>query len=65
MSPAMPAKQWNQAVTRAVGVVHAHASRRATAQAAPKPLSMPTTVTPDAQEASMASRAVTPSSPAP
>src|SRR3954454_14684924 len=33
---------------------------RATAQAAPKPLSMPTTVTPAAHEASMASSAVTP-----
>ncbi len=38
---------------------------RATAQAAPKPLSMPTTTSPEAQEASMARRAVTPSSPAP
>src|SRR5439155_4941 len=33
---------------------------RATAQAAPKPLSIPTTVTPAAHEASMASSAVTP-----
>ena len=38
---------------------------RATAQAAPKPLSMPTTVTPAAHDESMASSAVTPSSDAP
>ena len=38
---------------------------RAMAQAAPKPLSMPTTVTPAAHEASMASSAVTPSRLAP
>ena len=43
--------------------VHPHIL--ATAQAAPKPLSMPTTVTPLAHEACMASRAVTPSNPAP
>ena len=38
---------------------------RATAQAAPNPLSMPTTTIPEAQDASMARRAVTPSRPAP
>ena len=38
---------------------------RKTAQAAPKPLSMPTTVTPDAHDACIASSAVTPSSAAP
>ena len=38
---------------------------RATAQAAPYPLSMPTTVMPFAQVACMASKAVTPSSPDP
>ena len=38
---------------------------RAMAQPAPKPLSMPTTVTPAAHEACMASSAVTPSSDAP
>ena len=40
-------------------------SCRSTAQAAPKPLSMPTTVRPEAHDASMPSRAVTPSSEAP
>ncbi len=40
-------------------------SIRATAQAAPKPLSMPTTVTPLAHEACIASNAVTPSRAAP
>ncbi len=40
-------------------------SARSTAQAAPKPLSIPTTVRPDAHDASMPSRAVTPASPAP
>ena len=40
-------------------------STRATAHAAPKPLSMPTTVTPLAHEASIASNAVTPSRAAP
>ena len=40
-------------------------STRSTAQAAPKPLSMPTTVRPDAHEASMPSSAVTPARPAP
>ena len=39
-----------------------HRRRRATAHAAPKPLSMPTTVIPDAHDASIASSAVTPSS---
>jgi len=34
---------------------------RATAQAAPNPLSMPTTATPDAHDESIASNAVTPS----
>ena len=38
---------------------------RPIAQAAPKPLSMPTTVTPLAHDACIASNAVTPSSPAP
>ena len=42
-----------------------HVNMRAIAHAAPKPLSMPTTVTPLAHEACMASSAVTPSSPAP
>ncbi len=42
-----------------------HVNMRAIAQAAPKPLSMPTTVTPLAHDACMASNAVTPSSPAP
>ena len=42
-----------------------HVNMRAIAHAAPKPLSMPTTVTPLAHDACMASRAVTPSSPAP
>ena len=42
-----------------------HVRIRATAAAAPKPLSMPTTVTPLAHEACMASRAVTPSRPEP
>ena len=72
MSPAIPAKQWNQATAavastrrrRRVGSP-AHGSIRATAQAAPKPLSIPTTVIPAAQEACMASRAVTPSRAAP
>ena len=66
MSPAMPAKQWNQATVgrRAAGAPVTRSSR-ATAQAAPKPLSMPTTVMPEAHETSMASRAVIPSRPAP
>ena len=38
---------------------------RAMAQAAPKPLSMPTTLTPLAHDACIASSAVTPASPAP
>ncbi len=42
-----------------------HVKMRAIAQAAPKPLSMPTTVTPLAHDACMASSAVTPSRPAP
>ena len=42
-----------------------HVNIRAMAHAAPKPLSMPTTVTPLAHEACIASSAVTPSSPAP
>src|SRR4051794_10097233 len=42
-----------------------HFNNRITALAAPKPLSMPTTVMPAAHDASMASRAVTPSSAAP
>jgi hypothetical protein len=42
-----------------------HFSILSTALAAPNPLSMPTTVRPAAHEASMASRAVTPSSAAP
>ncbi len=50
---------------RGLTVVHRHGKSRATAQAAPKPLSMPTTVTPEAHEANMASRAVTPSNAAP
>ncbi len=45
--------------------VRSHRRRRATAQAAPYPLSMPTTVIPDAHDASIASSAVTPSSAAP
>ena len=47
------------------GAGSAHGRIRATAQAAPKPLSMPTTVRPAAQEACMARRAVTPSRAAP
>ena len=43
----------------------AHGSSRAMAQAAPYPLSIPTTVMPDEQADSMASSAVTPSSAAP
>lgn len=43
----------------------AHRNILATAQAAPNPLSMPTTVTPLAHEACIASSAVTPSRPAP
>ena len=73
-----PAKQWNQATVARPrpgqpggrGPVRArstagrgHGSIRATAQAAPKPLSIPTTVIPAAHEACMASRAVTPSRP--
>ena len=46
MSPAVPAKQWNHARGRH----RAPSIRRATAQAAPKPLSMPTTVTPLAHD---------------
>ena len=42
-----------------------HGRSRAMAQAAPYPLSMPTTVTPDEQEESMVSSAVTPSREAP
>ena len=71
MSPAIPAKQWNQATVRGPVSVRrrwrsapiADSSRhmRATAQAAPKPLSMPTTVIPAAHDACMASSAVTPS----
>ena len=45
--PAMPEKQWNQATGRRRQARPARWSQsRATAQAAPKPLSMPTTVTP-------------------
>ncbi len=47
------------------GLERAHCRIRATAQAAPKPLSMPTTLTPAAQEASIASRAVIPPNDAP
>ena len=82
MSPAMPAKQWNQATvvgwsgratSRAARSTRhvvgsqpgAHGSIRATAQAAPKPLSIPTTVRPAAHDACMASRAVIPSRAAP
>ena len=45
--------------------VRRHGSNRAMAQAAPYPLSMPTTVMPDEQAESMVSSAVTPSSAAP
>ena len=48
-----------------VDASRAHGSMRATADAAPKPLSIPTTVRPAAHEACMASSAVTPSSAAP
>ena len=62
MSPAIPAKQWNQATVAVIPLPGARPPRmRAAAQAAPKPLSMPTTATPGAQLASMASRAVMPS----
>ncbi len=52
---------------RSSGTTHggAHWRIRATAHAAPKPLSMPTTHTPGAHDDSMARRAVTPSSDAP
>ena len=50
---------------RAGAVGDAHGRVRATAQAAPNPLSMPTTVIPAAQEACMANSAVTPSRAAP
>ncbi len=60
MSPATPAQQLNHTVRP-----RHRRSIRATAQAAPKPLSMPTTVTPLAHEACIASNAVTPSSAAP
>jgi hypothetical protein len=77
MSPAMPEKQWNQAMVtkrlalwwtprcRRRGGWPGFRNMRATAQAAPYPLSMPTTVMPAAHEASMPSSAVTPSRPAP
>ncbi len=48
---------------RATGV--AHGSCRATAQAAPYPLSIPTTVMPDEHADSIVNRAVTPSNAAP
>ena len=53
MSPAMPAKQWNQATAGATGWGSVTARSRAIAQAAPYPLSMPTTVMPDEQAESM------------
>ena len=48
MSPAVPAKQWNQAVRSLIA--GAILSMRAIAHAAPKPLSMPTTVMPLAHD---------------
>ena len=65
MSPAMPAKQWNHATVEASPPGRAHGRSRAIAQAAPYPLSMPTTVMPEEQAESMASSAVTPSRAAP
>ena len=68
MSPAMPEKQWNQASAtrrRPQARPARWLQTRVTAQAAPKPLSMPTTATPCAQELSMARRAVTPPKAAP
>ena len=59
MSPATPAQQLNQTVR----VIYAAFWRSRCA--APNPLSIPTTVTPLAHDACIASRAVTPSSPAP
>ena len=50
---------------QAAGGVLVHRSARVAAHAAPKPLSIPTTVTPEAQEANIASNAVTPSNEAP
>ena len=46
-------------------ILAGHRSNLAAAHAAPKPLSIPTTVMPAAQDASIASSAVTPSSDAP
>ena len=46
MSPAMPEKQWNQATVGHAPAPARWSQTRATAQAAPKPLSMPTTVMP-------------------
>ena len=48
-----------------VGTTAGGPSRRSTAHAAPKPLSIPTTLRPEAHDASMPSRAVTPSREAP
>ncbi len=54
MSPAMPEKQWNHATrSRARPMPRWSQQSRATAQAAPKPLSMPTTVMPAAHDDSI------------
>ncbi len=64
MSPATPAWQLNQATRpgRPATVIDRPRMIRPTAEAAPNPLSMPTTVTPLAHDACIASSAVTPSS---
>ncbi len=67
VEPGHPHWAVSSSVVAVSGLVHSlgRLSRRNTAQAAPKPLSMPTTVTPEAQLDSMASKAVTPSRAAP
>jgi hypothetical protein len=57
--------RWRELDRRGCCVRCAHGSIRSTPQAAPEPLSMPTTVSPAAQLDSIASSAVTPSSDAP
>ena len=66
MSPAVPAAHSNPGGrARSCGVPARRQCPGEQRSAAPKPLSMPTTVTPVAHDVSMASRAVTPSSAAP
>ena len=55
----------SRALSRALPGAGGHGNIRATAQAAPNPLSMPTTVSPAAHDACIASNAVIPSSAAP